>query len=135
MSRALLAPAALFLLALPSGVHSQASTAPYTLGSVWTMNFQRVKPGLGDDSLNRCAVLAERRLSQARPRGETFRQPGERRLQQLECALRSARQRRRQGDANEVQRGSERYRVRGVIKASISSGGAWIRPCGQVNGT
>jgi hypothetical protein len=60
----------LLLTAAAAGpVAAQATRAPYTEGSVWNMQFIRVKPGLQDDYLNGVRATAKRLFDNAKRQG------------------------------------------------------------------
>ena len=70
MSRAASALLCLLLTVAAAGpVASQATPAPYTEGSVWNLQFIRVKPGLQDDYLDGVRATAKRLFDNAKPQG------------------------------------------------------------------
>src|SRR5690349_19891931 len=50
-------------------LRAQATRAPYTEGSVWNLQFIRVKPGLQDDYLNSIRASTKRVLDEGRRQG------------------------------------------------------------------
>lgn len=61
--------ALLMVTAQTAPVTAQATQAPYTDGSVWNLQFIRVKPGLQDDYLNSIRASTKRLLDEGKRQG------------------------------------------------------------------
>jgi hypothetical protein len=62
-------PFLVLITAQTAAVSAQATRAPYTEGSVWNLQFIRVKPGLQDDYLNGIRATTKRLLDDEKRQG------------------------------------------------------------------